>query len=417
MEIKDRLLLIPFESLIGLVLTIVSTIYLEFLEYRLGGKKMKVVISPDSFKESMSAKEVCDCVERGILSIFPEWEIKKVPMADGGEGTLESLIDATNGKIYNEETLNPLGEKIISKYGILGDKNIAIIEMASTSGIELIPSEKRNPYITTTYGTGQLMLKALDHDVERIILGIGGSATTDGGAGMLQALGAKLTDENGREIGFGGFELGKLAKIDFSNLDERLRKVEILVACDVSNPLTGKNGAAHVFGPQKGATPQMVEVLDNNLSHYAKIVKRDLNMEINDVPGAGAAGGLGAGLLTLGGILKKGIEIVIDAADLEEKLKDADLVITGEGGMDKQTIYGKTPFGVAELAKKYNIPVIGIAGNLGNGYEILYDNGFDAIFSIMPGVRTLETALASGSVNVENTVRNIFAALKSIKLK
>ncbi len=378
---------------------------------------MKVVISPDSFKESMSAKEVCDCVERGILSIFPEWEIKKVPMADGGEGTLESLIDATNGKIYNEETLNPLGEKIISKYGILGDKNIAIIEMASTSGIELIPSEKRNPYITTTYGTGQLMLKALDHDVERIILGIGGSATTDGGAGMLQALGAKLTDENGREIGFGGFELGKLAKIDFSNLDERLRKVEILVACDVSNPLTGKNGAAHVFGPQKGATPQMVEVLDNNLSHYAKIVKRDLNMEINDVPGAGAAGGLGAGMLTLGGILKKGIEIVIDAADLEEKLKDADLVITGEGGMDKQTIYGKTPFGVAELAKKYNIPVIGIAGNLGNGYEILYDNGFDAIFSIMPGVRTLETALASGSVNVENTVRNIFAALKSIKLK
>jgi len=378
---------------------------------------MKVVISPDSFKESMSSKEVCDCVERGILSIFPEWEIKKVPMADGGEGTLESLIDATNGKIYNEETLNPLGEKIISKYGILGDKNIAIIEMASTSGIELIPSEKRNPYITTTYGTGQLMLKALDHDVERIILGIGGSATTDGGAGMLQALGAKLTDENGREIGFGGFELGKLAKIDFSNLDERLRKVEILVACDVSNPLTGKNGAAHVFGPQKGATPQMVEVLDNNLSHYAKIVKRDLNMEINDVPGAGAAGGLGAGLLTLGGILKKGIEIVIDAADLEEKLKDADLVITGEGGMDKQTIYGKTPFGVAELAKKYNIPVIGIAGNLGNGYEILYDNGFDAIFSIMPGVRTLETALASGSVNVENTVRNIFAALKSIKLK
>ena len=338
-------------------------------------------------------------------------------MADGGEGTLESLIDATNGKIYNEETLNPLGEKIISKYGILGDKNIAIIEMASTSGIELIPSEKRNPYITTTYGTGQLMLKALDHDVERIILGIGGSATTDGGAGMLQALGAKLTDENGREIGFGGFELGKLAKIDFSNLDERLRKVEILVACDVSNPLTGKNGAAHVFGPQKGATPQMVEVLDNNLSHYAKIVKRDLNMEINDVPGAGAAGGLGAGLLTLGGILKKGIEIVIDAADLEEKLKDADLVITGEGGLDKQTIYGKTPFGVAELAKKYNIPVIGIAGNLGNGYEILYDNGFDAIFSIMPGVRTLETALASGSVNVENTVRNIFAALKSIKLK
>ena len=378
---------------------------------------MKVVIAPDSFKESMSAKEVCDCAERGILSLFPDWEIVKVPMADGGEGTVESLIDGTNGKIYNEETLDPLGEKIVSKYGVLGDKNIAIIEMATTSGLELIPESKRNPYITTTYGTGQLMLKALDHNVEKIILGIGGSATTDGGAGMLQALGAKLIDKEGKEIGFGGFELGKLENIDFSGLDERLKNVEILVACDVNNPLTGKNGSAHIFGPQKGATPEMVEVLDKNLLHYAEVVKKDLKIEINDVPGAGAAGGLGAGLLTLGAILMKGVEIVIDTVDLEKKLKDADLVITGEGGMDRQTIFGKTPFGVAQVAKKYNIPVIGIAGNLGSGYEILYDNGFDAIFSIMPGVRTLEVALASGSVNVENTVRNIFRAIKSIKLK
>lgn len=378
---------------------------------------MKVVLAPDSFKESMSAKIVCDSAERGILSVFPDWEIIKVPMADGGEGTLESLIDATNGKIYNERTLNPLGEEITSKYGILGNKNIAIIEMASTSGLELIPIEKRNPYVTTTYGTGQLILKALDHDVERIILGIGGSATTDGGSGMLQALGAKLIDKDGKEIGFGGFELSKLHKIDFSELDERLKNIEILVACDVTNPLTGKNGSAHIFGPQKGATPEMVEVLDENLKHYAKIVKRDLNIEIDEVAGAGAAGGLGAGLLTLGAILKKGIEIVIDATDLEKKIQGADLVITGEGGMDRQTIFGKTPFGVAQVAKKQNIPVVGIAGNLGKGYEVLYDNGFDAIFSIMPGVRTLENALESGSVNVENTVRNICGVLKSIVLK
>ena len=376
---------------------------------------MKIVVAPDSYKESMSAKEVCDNIEKGLLSVSKDWEIVKVPMADGGEGTLEALIDATNGKIFNEKTLNPLGEEITSRFGILGEKNIAIIEMASTSGLELISPEKRNPYITTTYGTGQLMLKSLEQNVEEIILGIGGSATNDGGAGMLQALGAKLLDKNGNEIGFGGYELSKLDKIDFSNLDKRLKNIKILVACDVTNPLTGKNGSSYIFGKQKGATPEMIEVLDENLLHYSKIIKRDLDFDVNDIPGAGAAGGLGAGLLTLGAILKKGIEIVIEANELDKKVQGADLVITGEGSIDGQTRFGKTPYGVVSVAKKYNIPTVTLAGNVGKDIDILYDYGFDAIFSIMQGVDTLENALKNGKENIEKTAKNIGHFIKIFK--
>lgn len=376
---------------------------------------MKIVVAPDSFKESMSAKEVCDSIEKGLLSVSKDWEIVKVPMADGGEGTLEALIDATNGKIFNEKTLNPLGEEITSRFGILGKKNIAIIEMASTSGLELISPEKRNPYITTTYGTGQLMLKSLEQNVEEIILGIGGSATNDGGAGMLQALGAKLLNKNGNEIGFGGYELSKLDKIDFSNLDKRLKNIKILVACDVTNPLTGKNGSSYIFGKQKGATPEMIEVLDENLLHYSKIIKRDLGFDVNDIPGAGAAGGLGAGLLTLGAILKKGIEIVIEANELDKKVQGADLVITGEGSIDGQTRFGKTPYGVVSVAKKYNIPTVTLTGNVGKDIDILYDYGFDAIFSIMQGVDTLENALKNGKENIEKTAKNIGHFIKIFK--
>ena len=376
---------------------------------------MKIVVAPDSFKESMSAKEVCDSIEKGLLSVSREWEIVKVPMADGGEGTLEALVDATNGKIFSEKTLNPLGEEITSQFGILGGKNIAIIEMASTSGLELISPEKRNPYITTTYGTGQLMLQALEQNVEEIILGIGGSATNDGGAGMLQALGAKLLDKNGDEIGFGGYELSKLNKIDFSNLDKRLKKVKILVACDVTNPLTGENGSSYIFGKQKGATPEMIEVLDKNLLHYSEIIKRDLGFDVNNIPGAGAAGGLGAGLLTLGAILKKGIEIVIEANELDKRIQGADLVITGEGSIDGQTRFGKTPYGVVSVAKKYNIPTITLAGNVGKDIDILYDYGFDTIFSIMQGVDTLENALKNGKDNIERTAKNIGHFIKIFK--
>ena len=376
---------------------------------------MKIVVAPDSFKESMSAKEVCDSIEKGLLSVSKDWEIVKVPMADGGEGTLEALVDATNGKIFNEKTLNPLGKEITSKFGILGGKNIAVIEMASTSGLELISPEKRNPYITTTYGTGQLMLKALEQNVEEIILGIGGSATNDGGAGMLQALGAKLLDENRDEIGFGGYELSKLDRIDFSSLDKRLKNIKILVACDVTNPLTGKNGSSYIFGKQKGATPEMIEILDGNLLHYSKIIKRDLGFDVNNVSGAGAAGGLGAGLLTLGAVLKKGIDIVIEANELDKKVQGADLVITGEGSIDGQTRFGKTPYGVVTIAKKYNIPTITLAGNIGKDIDILYDYGFDTIFSIMQGVDTLENALKKGKENIERTAKNIGHFIKIFK--
>nr|WP_314655668.1 glycerate kinase [uncultured Fusobacterium sp.] len=376
---------------------------------------MKIVVAPDSFKESMSAKEVCDSIEKGLLSVSKDWEIVKVPMADGGEGTLEALVDATNGKIFNEKTLNPLGKEITSKFGILGGKNIAVIEMASTSGLELISPEKRNPYITTTYGTGQLMLKALEQNVEEIILGIGGSATNDGGAGMLQALGAKLLDENRDEIGFGGYELSKLDRIDFSSLDKRLKNIKILVACDVTNPLTGKDGSSYIFGKQKGATPEMIEILDRNLLHYSKIIKRDLGFDVNNVSGAGAAGGLGAGLLTLGAVLKKGIDIVIEANELDKKVQGADLVITGEGSIDGQTRFGKTPYGVVTIAKKYNIPTITLAGNIGKDIDILYDYGFDTIFSIMQGVDTLENALKKGKENIERTAKNIGHFIKIFK--
>ena len=376
---------------------------------------MKIVVAPDSFKESMSAKEVCDSIEKGLLSVSKDWEIVKVPMADGGEGTLEALVDATNGKIFNEKTLNPLGEEMTSKFGILGGKNIAVIEMASTSGLELISPEKRNPYITTTYGTGQLMLKALEQNVEEIILGIGGSATNDGGAGMLQALGAKLLDKNGDEIGFGGYELSKLDRIDFSSLDGRLKNIKILVACDVTNPLTGKNGSSYIFGKQKGATPEMIEILDGNLLHYSKIIKRDLGFDVNNVSGAGAAGGLGAGLLTLRAVLKKGIDIVIEANELDKKVQGADLVITGEGSIDGQTRFGKTPYGVVTIAKKYNIPTIILAGNVGKDIDILYDYGFDTIFSIMQGVDSLENALKKGKENIERTAKNIGHFIKIFK--
>ena len=287
--------------------------------------------------------------------------------------------------------------------------------MASTSGLELISPEKRNPYITTTYGTGQLMLKALEQNVEEIILGIGGSATNDGGAGMLQALGAKLLDKNGDEIGFGGYELSKLDRIDFSSLDRRLKNIKILVACDVTNPLTGKNGSSYIFGKQKGATPEMIEILDGNLLHYSKIIKRDLGFDVNNVSGAGAAGGLGAGLLTLGAVLKKGIDIVIEANELDKKVQGADLVITGEGSIDGQTRFGKTPYGVVTIAKKYNIPTIILAGNVGKDIDILYDYGFDTIFSIMQGVDSLENALKKGKENIERTAKNIGYFIKIFK--
>ena len=373
----------------------------------------KYVVAPDSFKESMTAKEVCYAFEKGIKKADSAAEVIKVPMADGGEGTVNSLVDATHGQRVIVEVTGPLGNKISAYYGILGNGTTAVIEMAKASGLEIVEKKKRNPMITTTFGTGELIRDALDHNVKEIIIGLGGSSTNDGGSGMAQALGAKLLDQNNHQIPFGGGNLDKLDKIDISNLDSRLQDVKIILASDVTNPLIGKEGASRVFGLQKGATPEMVEKLENNLQHYAKIVKRDLNKDVASVSGAGAAGGLGAGLMAFTTCeMRQGVDLAIEVTKLEEKIRDTDYVFTGEGGTDFQTKFGKTPYGVAKLGKKYHKPVISLAGYLGEGIDSLYSEGFTAIFGIIPGACDLSTALKNGPSNVARTTENIVRLLK-----
>ncbi|WP_280169992.1 glycerate kinase [Priestia megaterium] len=374
---------------------------------------MKIVIAPDSFKESLTALHVCEALEKGIKTHFPNAEISKVPMADGGEGTVQSLVDATGGQIIQAKVTGPLGKEVEAFYGILGDGKTAVIEMAAASGLHQVPMDERNPLITTTRGTGELILKALDQKVKHIIIGIGGSATNDGGAGMAKALGAKLLNTNGAEIKEGGGSLNQLAAIDLTNFDSRLAEVKVEVACDVDNPLTGATGASAVFGPQKGATPDMVKQLDRNLAHYAAVIEKEMDIHIQNVPGAGAAGGLGGGLLAfLSAELKPGVDIVIEATQLESYIKNADLVITGEGRIDGQTIYGKTPIGVAKTAKKHSVPVIAIAGSIGAGSEAVYEHGISALFSVVPGAVDLSEALAKAVENIERTAKNVASVIR-----
>ncbi|ATW81998.1 glycerate kinase [Weizmannia coagulans] len=374
------------------------------------------LLAPDSFKESMTAKEVCAAMEAGIKKAIPDAVCIQVPMADGGEGTVQSLVDATGGTIYQQAVTGPLGHPVTAGYGILGDGETAVIEMASASGIHLVTKETKNPLVTTTYGTGELIKACLDKKVKQILIGIGGSATNDGGAGMAQALGAKFLDERGRMLPFGGGALGDLAEIDLGGLDPRLKEVQIFVASDVTNPLCGKNGASHVFGPQKGATKEMVALLDANLSHYAAIIKEQLGKDVAEVPGAGAAGGLGAGLMVFAGArLKSGIELVVEYTGLEQKVKDADIVLTGEGSIDFQTQFGKTPYGVAQAAKKHGKPVIAVAGYVGEQIDVLYEKGIDAIFGILPYPMALEDALQTGAANIERTCENIARLLVQAK--
>jgi len=374
---------------------------------------MTFVLAPDSFKESMTAKEVCIAMEKGLRKIYPTAGYIHVPMADGGEGTVQSLVDASGGSLHQQEVSGPLGQTVTAQYGILGDGTTAAIEMASASGIHLVTKEARDPLRTTTYGTGELIRACLDLGIRKIIIGIGGSATNDGGTGMAEALGAKFLNAQGQPLARGGGALDQLAQIDVSGLDERLKEVEFIVACDVTNPLCGEHGASRVFGPQKGATPEMVEQLDANLSHYADVVKLQLCKDIRDVPGAGAAGGLGAGLLIFTqAVLRKGIEIVIEYTELREKLVAADVVFTGEGGIDFQTKFGKTPYGVARAAKEAGKPVIALAGFVGEGIDTLYAEGIDAIFGIVPGAADLERLLREGPENVERTTENIARVLK-----
>ena len=373
---------------------------------------MRILIAPDSFKGSLTALDAARGIAEGVARIFPDADLDLVPLADGGEGTVDAMVAATGGRKETVTVSGPLGEPVEAFYGLTGDGDTAVIEMAAASGLALVPPDRRNPLLTSSRGTGELIRAALDAGARRFILGIGGSATNDGGAGMVQALGARLLDLEGRELDGSGGDLARLERIDVSALDPRLAECRIEVACDVDNPLTGARGASAVFGPQKGATPEMVQALDANLARLARIVGRDLGVAVDTVPGAGAAGGMGAAMLAFfGATLKPGIEIVTAAVDLDDHVRDADLVITGEGRIDFQTVHGKTPIGVARVAKRHGKPVIGIAGSLGAEVGVVHAHGIDAVFSVLGKPCTLDEALRDAAANVELTARNVVAVL------
>lgn len=373
---------------------------------------MKIVIAPDSFKESLSSVEVADAVERGWRQIFPDAVCVKLPVADGGEGTVEALVSATGGQWLEADVHDPLGKPIVARYGCDAQERRAFIEMAAASGLMLVPPEARNPLRTGSFGTGELIRDALDKGFSDLIIGIGGSATNDGGAGMLQALGIRLLDAQGRDIAPGGAALADLAHIDMSGRHPRLDQCRVQIACDVNNPLTGERGASAVFGPQKGATPEMVRQLDKNLAHFAEVIRRDVGKDVANVPGAGAAGGMGAALLAFfDAQLRPGIEIVLETIGLQAHLQDADWVITGEGRLDGQTAFGKTPVGVARLAQAQGVPVIALAGSVTSDVQRLYAAGLDAVFSVTPSPCRLQDALRDAADNVARTSRNIAALL------
>lgn len=373
---------------------------------------MKIIVAPDSFKGSCSAICIAHAIESGIKKVFPNAQIVKIPIADGGEGTVEALLLGCGGEMKQIEVVGPMGEMVTAKYGVLRNGS-AVIEMAVASGLTLVAKEKRNPLVATTYGTGQLIKAALDEGCHKIIIGIGGSATNDGGVGMAQALGVSFQDEDGNELGNGGGELYKLSRIDLRGLDPRLGETEVVVACDVSNPLTGPEGAVAVYGPQKGATPEDVKLLDENLRHYARIIKEQLGIDISHVPGAGAAGGMGAGLMVFcSARLQTGIETVMDVVGFDRYLKDAELVVTGEGQIDGQSVYGKVPVGVAKRAKKFNLPVLVVTGGMGSEAHKVYDYGIDAIMSIPPGPISLREAMEHCERLVEEAAERMMRMLQ-----
>jgi len=368
---------------------------------------MHIVVAPDSYKGSVSAVEVALAMERGILTVFPSARVRKIPIADGGEGTVEALVTATGGQYRSNEVAGPLGERIFAAWGVLGDGKTAVIEMATASGLPLVPADRRDPRKASSYGTGELIRAALDAGLRQIMIGIGGSATNDAGAGMARALGARFLAADGSQLADGGAALAALVGIDLSGLDSRLQETEITVACDVDNPLCGPRGASAVFGPQKGATPEIVAQLDAALGRFAKYAQQVTGRDVAGLPGAGAAGGLGAGLMFFTRAqLKPGIEIVLDAVNFSTVVKDADYVITGEGHTDFQTAFGKAPVGVAKVAKMSGVPVFCLSGGLGKGADDVLAQGIDAVMSICERPMALEECMAAGSTLIESaTVR------------
>ncbi|MBS1230396.1 MAG: glycerate kinase [Proteobacteria bacterium] len=375
---------------------------------------MLIVVAPDSYKGSVSALGVAQAMERGILQIFPKAQVRKIPIADGGEGTVDALVAATSGKIRQAEVTGPLGEKISASWGILGDGQTAVIEMAAASGLPLVPAEKRNPRTTTSYGTGELIRAALDAGLRKIIIGIGGSATNDGGAGMARALGVRFTGDDGSELPEGGAALARLQQIDLSGLDARVGEAQITVACDVDNPLCGARGASAVFGPQKGATPQMVAELDAALAHFSACAHQATGRAVALLPGAGAAGGLGAGLMFFTAAkLRPGVEIVLEAVGFADLVKQASFVITGEGRTDFQTAFGKAPVGVAKLAKQFGVAVFCLSGGLGDGADDVLAQGIDAVMSICDRPMALEECMKSSEILIESGSTRLCRIIKA----
>lgn len=360
---------------------------------------MKITVAPDSFKESLTAQQVAATIAAAFRRHL-DADVVELPMADGGEGTTQSLVDALDGTWRQLSVRGPSGDAVPARYGLIGD--LAVIEMAEASGLHRVPAEQRDVMRACSYGTGQLVRDALEHGVDRLIIGLGGSATNDGGVGMLKALGAGFHDPLGRSIPSGGGGLERLAGLDLDGLHPRLQEVDVLVACDVDNPLHGERGASAVFGPQKGASPQQVTVLDRNLAHFAELVSLETGRRIAHVPGAGAAGGMGAALIGFAQArLRPGIEIIAEAVGLAEACRDADLVITGEGRIDSQSVAGKTPVGVARIAKRAGVDnVLAIAGTLGEGYECVYQHGIDVAFDCLHQLAPLQTVLADAESNL-----------------
>ncbi|VEF10949.1 glycerate kinase [Pseudomonas fluorescens] len=356
---------------------------------------MKIVIAPDSFKDSLSAQGVAEAIALGLAQVWPDATLVKCPMADGGEGTVESILAACEGELRRTRVRGPMGAPVDAAWGWLPHNYTAIIEMAEASGLQLVPPGQRDACISSTFGTGELIRAALDAGAQRVILAIGGSATNDGGAGAMQALGVKLLDAQDQPLVPGGLALAHLARLDLSQLDPRLAQVRFDIAADVNNPLCGPHGASAIFGPQKGASPTQVQQLDQALGHFADLCAQALGKDVRDEPGSGAAGGLGfAAKAFLGAQFQAGVEVVAELVGLAQAVEGADLLITGEGRFDAQTLRGKTPFGVARIAKQHRVPVIVIAGTLGDGYQELYEHGIDAAFALTSGPMTLEQACA-----------------------
>ena len=365
---------------------------------------MKVVIAPQGFKGGISGLEAAKAIARGVVAVVPDAETVLLPVADGGDGTLHSLVTATGGEIFTSTVTGPTSQQVDAQWGVMGDGVTAVIEMARASGLAMVPSRRRDPKTTTTLGTGQLLMKALEKGFDRVIVGLGGSATNDAGAGMAAALGAKFLDASGNALPSGGAALARLDKIDASGMVEDLSGMDIVGATDVTNPLCGPIGASAIFGPQKGASPEVVVELDAALLNFAQIVKRDMGQDVLDIPGAGAAGGLGAGLIAFAGAkLQSGIDMVCQALDFDRHLEDADLVFTGEGRADLSTVFDKAPVGVARHANAQGVPTVLLAGSLGEGHQELYDHGVASVLCISDGTMTFQEALGRTGEMLQGT--------------